>query len=101
LLRCQNKASPKHSVLTYAGYGAFGMRLIVVNIFIVALFAFGISQNSSASTGSPQNEPKIFIPTTISEQAQKILKNLTMNVPSFSTPDPDDREGWTKLNQYA
>jgi epsilon-lactone hydrolase len=75
------------------------MRLIVVNIFIVALFAFGISQNSSASTGSAQNETKIFIPTTISEQAQKILKNLTMNIPSFSTPDPNDREGWTKLNQ--
>jgi acetyl esterase/lipase len=55
------------------------------------------AQNSSA--GSPQIDAKIFIPTTISEKAQKILKNLTMNIPSFSTPDPNDLEGWTKLNR--
>ncbi|HEX2306429.1 MAG TPA: alpha/beta hydrolase, partial [Nitrososphaeraceae archaeon] len=55
------------------------------------------AQNSSA--GGPQINSKIFIPTTISEQAQKILKNLTMNIPSFSIPDPNDLQGWTKLNQ--
>lgn len=56
-------------------------------------------QAQNSSTGTPQIEPKIFIPTTISDQAQKILKNLTMNVPSFPPPDPNDLEGWTKLNQ--
>ena len=69
--------------------------LLTVN-FQPSLY-FVEAQNSS--TGSPQIDSKIFIPTTISEQAQKILKNLTMNIPSFSTPDPNDLQGWTKLNQ--
>lgn len=55
------------------------------------------AQNSSA--GSPEIHPEIFVPKTISEQAQKILKNLTMNMPSFSAPEPNDLHGWTKLNQ--
>ena len=33
-----------------------------------------------------QNDPRIFIPTTISKQAQEMLKNLTMNILTFSTP---------------
>jgi epsilon-lactone hydrolase len=77
----------------------FSPKLIIVIIFVFVFFAVGIGQDSTKATGSPQTERKIFIPTTISEQAQKILENLTMNVPSFSAPDPSDREGWTKLNQ--
>jgi epsilon-lactone hydrolase len=46
-----------------------------------------------------QNDTRIFIPTTISKQAQEMLKNLTMNIPTFSTPDPDNLEEWKKLNQ--
>ncbi|MFB5600132.1 MAG: alpha/beta hydrolase [Nitrososphaeraceae archaeon] len=55
------------------------------------------AQNSTSDIN--QNDTKIFIPTTISTQAQKILKNLTMNLPSFSTPDSNDLEGWKKLNK--
>ena len=56
-------------------------------------------QAQNSSTEIAQNDTRIFIPTTISKQAQEMLKNLTMNIPTFSTPDPDDLEGWKKLNQ--
>ena len=56
-------------------------------------------QAQNSSTEMAQNDTRIFIPTTISKQAQEMLKNLTMNIPTFSTPDPDDLEGWKKLNQ--
>lgn len=56
-------------------------------------------QAQNSSTEIAQNDTRIFIPTTISKQAQEMLKNLTMNIPTFSTPDPGDLEGWKKLNQ--
>ena len=56
-------------------------------------------QAQNSSTEMAQNDTRIFIPTTISKQAQEMLKNLTMNIPTFSTPDPEDLEGWKKLNQ--
>lgn len=56
-------------------------------------------QAQNSSTEMAQNDTRIFIPTTISKQAQEMLKNLTMNIPTFSTPDPGDLEGWKKLNQ--
>ena len=56
-------------------------------------------QAQNSIEGNRQNDSKFFVPTTISEQAQEILKNLSMNIPSISTPDPSDLEGWAKLNQ--
>lgn len=58
-----------------------------------------VAQAQNPTTEIGQNITEIFIPTTISKQAQEMLKNLTMNMPSFATPDPDDLEGWKKLNQ--
>lgn len=56
-------------------------------------------QAQNTTTNIAQNYTKIFIPTTISKQAQEMLKNLIMNLPAFVTPEPDDLEGWKKLNQ--
>ena len=45
------------------------------------------------------SEFKFYIPPTVSKEAQEILKNLTMNMPTIVTPDSDDLEGWQKLSQ--
>ena len=47
------------------------------------------------------SEFKFYIPPTVSKEAQEILKNLTMNMPTIVTPDSDDLEGWQKLSQEA
>jgi epsilon-lactone hydrolase len=45
------------------------------------------------------SESQIYIPPTISKEAQEILKSLRMNLPTFVTPSPDDFKGWQGLNQ--
>ena len=45
------------------------------------------------------SEIKFYIPPTVSKEAQEILKNLTMNMPTIVTPDSNDLEGWQKLSQ--
>ena len=45
------------------------------------------------------NEFIFYIPPTVSKEAQEILKNLTMNMPTIVTPNSDDLEGWQKLSQ--
>lgn len=45
------------------------------------------------------NESQYYIPPTISKGAQEILKNLLMNFPSPTFPNPDDLKGWQELNQ--
>lgn len=48
------------------------------------------------------SESKFYIPPTISKEVQEILKNLTTNLPSFPfIPNPDDSEGWQRLNQQT
>jgi acetyl esterase/lipase len=59
------------------------------------------AQNSTNITQTNYSNSRVYIPSTISKGAQEILKNLTMNVPTFVTPSPDDLEGWQKLNQQA
>ncbi|MGA7369285.1 MAG: alpha/beta hydrolase [Nitrososphaeraceae archaeon] len=45
-------------------------------------------------------ESQFYIPPTISEEAQGILKNLTTNLSGFPfIPNPNDSEGWQRLNQ--
>ena len=41
----------------------------------------------------------INIPETISQGAQKILRNITTQMPEFVTPDANDLEGWKNLNK--
>ena len=52
------------------------------------------------STVTQNDTSKILVPTTISNKAQEMLKNITKNIPtSFVTPAPDDLGGWKKLNK--
>jgi hypothetical protein len=46
-------------------------------------------------------ESRIYVSPTISNESQKILGNLAMDVPTFTTPSPDDLEGWNSLNQQT
>jgi epsilon-lactone hydrolase len=41
----------------------------------------------------------INIPETISQGAQKILRNITTQMPEFVTPGANDIEGWKNLNK--
>ena len=69
--------------------------LLLSSILIVSQSPFSVqAQNSSSSTTNP-----IYIPTTISQEAQNMLKNLTMNVSTLVTPSPGDIEEWQIVNQ--
>ena len=55
-----------------------------------------LAQNSNSSQNIPNS---IYIPATISREAQDVLKNLTMSASTLVTPSPDDIKGWQNLNQ--
>jgi monoterpene epsilon-lactone hydrolase len=93
-------------------------KAVVVAIIITLLLAIspfvlhqqqGIAQHQSSNFAQAQNltniiqtnnsSSQIYIPTTISRAAQEILKNLTMDIPTFVVPNSDDLKGWQKLNQ--
>jgi epsilon-lactone hydrolase len=95
-------------------------KVVVVAVIITLLLAAspfvlhqqqGIAQDQSSNFAQAQNltniiqtnnsAPQIYIPTTISKTAQEILKNLTMDIPTFVIPNSDDLKGWQKLNQQA
>jgi epsilon-lactone hydrolase len=69
----------------------------------------GIAQYQSSNFAQAQNltniiqtnnsASQIYIPTSISKAAQEILKNLTMDMPTFVVPNSDDLKGWQRLNQ--
>lgn len=61
---------------------------------------FTHAQNSTVSEVSKNNTSGFYIPTTISKEAQVMLKNITSNMPPpFLNPGPNDLEGWKELNQ--
>lgn len=62
-------------------------------------FTFVQAQNSTNIIQTNNSEPEIYIPPTISKEAQEILKSLTMNLPTFVTPNSDDLKGWQELNR--
>jgi epsilon-lactone hydrolase len=93
-------------------------KAVVVSVIITLLFAASpfvlhqqqsIAQDQSSNFAQAQNltntiqtnnsSSQIYIPTTISKAAQEILKNLTMDIPTFVVPNSDDLKGWQKLNQ--
>jgi epsilon-lactone hydrolase len=93
-------------------------KVVVVAVMITLLLAAspfvlhqqkGIAQDQSSNFTQAQNLTNIiqtnnsssqtYIPTTISKAAQEILKNLTMDIPTFVVPNSDDLKGWKKLNQ--
>jgi monoterpene epsilon-lactone hydrolase len=93
-------------------------KVVVIAVIITLLFAAspfvlhqqqGIAQDQSSNFIQAQNftnmiqtnnsSSQIYIPTTISKASQEILKNLTMDIPTFVVPNSDDLKGWQKLNR--
>jgi monoterpene epsilon-lactone hydrolase len=93
-------------------------KVVVIAVIITLLFAAspfvlhqqqGIAQDQSSNFTQAQNltnmiqtnnsSSQIYIPTTISKASQEMLKNLTMDIPTFVVPNSDDLKGWQKLNQ--
>lgn len=66
-------------------------------ILILSHSPFSVQAQSLSPSKNIANS--IYIPTTISKEAQDKLKNFTMNASPLVTPGPDDFEGWQKLNQ--
>jgi epsilon-lactone hydrolase len=60
---------------------------------------FAQGQNLTNTIQTNNSSSPIYIPATISKAAQEILKNLTMDIPTFVVPNSDDLKGWQKLNQ--
>ena len=46
------------------------------------------AQNSTNIIQTNNSASQIYIPATISKEAQEILRNLTMNIPTFVVPEP-------------
>jgi monoterpene epsilon-lactone hydrolase len=92
-----------------------GVAIIISLLFAASPFVFhqqqGISQNQSSDFAQAQNltnitqtnnsASQIYIPPTISKEAQEILRNLITNFPPFVVPNSDDLKGWQKLNQQT
>jgi hypothetical protein len=54
-------------------------------------FAFVEAQNLTNTSQTNNSESRIYIPPTISKEAQEILKRLTMTLPTFVTPGSERR----------
>jgi hypothetical protein len=59
------------------------------------------AENLTNTIRANNEEPRIYVPPTISNESQKILGNLAGDVSTFTTPSPDDLEGWNSLNQQT
>ena len=57
---------------------------------------FAEAQNS---TNAQNNTHQIYIPTTISKEAQEELRKIASNPFDFKNPGPADLIGWKKLYQ--
>jgi monoterpene epsilon-lactone hydrolase len=57
---------------------------------------FAEAQNS---TNAQNNTHQIYIPTTISKEAQEELRKIASNPFNFKSPGPADMNGWKKLYQ--
>jgi len=73
------------------------MVLLLPSISITSYLTFSVQAQNTSSSQNITNS--VYIPTTISQKAQDMLKNLAKNASTLVTPNPDDIEGWQKLNQ--
>jgi epsilon-lactone hydrolase len=62
---------------------------------------FTYAQNLMSTAQNNASNSNIYIPPTISKEAQEILRNLITNFPPLVVPNSDDLKGWQKLNQQA
>ena len=52
-------------------------------------------------TTSPQQQPYVHIPETVSQQAQAFLRTLEDPALMPAFPEPDDLAGWEKVRAFA
>ncbi|HYO07155.1 MAG TPA: alpha/beta hydrolase, partial [Phototrophicaceae bacterium] len=71
--------------------------LLISSILILSHSPFPAQAQNSSSSQDITNS--IYIPTTISKEAQERLKNITKNASPLVTPSPGDIKGWQNLNQ--
>ncbi len=87
------------SIVTIATNIGFGL-LSYVFLMSLQSFTFVQAQSLTDTTQTNNNNKfQIYIPPTISNEAQEILKSLTIDLPTFGTPSPDDNTGWQELNR--
>lgn len=70
------------------------VHLPVVVVFIVTVLTLNLQQLSIAQEQNFTSQ--IFIPTTISKEAQKELEKNTFDPSTLNTPDPSDLNEWEK-----
>ena len=73
--------------------------LVTAFCFSFALFFSSGFSNSVFGQEKDSNSSSITIPTTLSEDAQNALENITNQMPEFVIPKPDDLKGWEELNR--
>jgi acetyl esterase/lipase len=74
---------------------------VIFSVSFTLLFYGGflnLHQTNSVFSQEDVNST-INIPETISQGAQKILRNITTQMPEFVTPGANDIEGWKNLNK--
>ena len=74
---------------------------VIFSVSFTLLFYGGflnLHQTNSVFSQEDVNST-INIPETISQGAQKILRNITTQMPEFITPGANDIEGWKNLNK--
>ena len=70
--------------------------LLFTTFLILQPIYFVEAQNS---TNAQNNSHQIYLPTTISKEAQEELRKIAANSFDFKTPSPADLIGWKKLYQ--
>lgn len=58
-------------------------------------------QNIIFGQNETNNNSTITIPTTISKEAQSVLRNITLQMPEFANPGPNDFKAWDELNKQV
>lgn len=77
---------------------SIGILLISSILILLHVPLYVQAQNPSSSQNVTNSG---YIPTTISKEAQDMLKNLPMGASPLVIPSPGDIEGWQKLNQQV
>jgi monoterpene epsilon-lactone hydrolase len=71
--------------------------LFLSSLLIASHPIFSVQSQNSTSRQNITNS--FYIPSTISPEAQDMLKNMTMSTSTLVTPNPEDIKGWQNLNQ--
>jgi epsilon-lactone hydrolase len=76
--------------------------LFLLNIAIMHSYLqspYFAADAQSSSIGQNNSTTQIYIPSTISKEAQQVLKNFKSDLVMANLPQSDDLEAWKKLSQ--